>query len=154
MAINVLQAAKHVCKESQWRLSNLELQKILYLCHVVYMGENDGKILISENFQAWKHGPVHPRLYEKLKKFGAKPVPESAFYDIRDLDNNDNEKEYKILSKAAKEIPPGHGLQLVKATHWEGGAWKKNYIFGLKHIVIPDKDIKEEYKNLIERYIK
>lgn len=169
MAINVLQAAKYLCKKSQWRLSNLELQKIIYICHVIYMGEKDC-ILIEGNFQAWKFGPVHPDLYEHLKCFGAAPIPETAFREVEDLNcitevhhetadsssqgNRDSSRlpECELLNKASESFPPGYGPQLVEATHWDKGAWKKNYIPHLKHIVIPDKDIKEEHKALCERY--
>ena len=40
MAINVLQAAKYLAEESGWKLTRLELQKIIYLAHIVYLGKN------------------------------------------------------------------------------------------------------------------
>ena len=147
MAIKVLQAAKYLAEKSRWRFTHLELQKLIYMCHVIYMGEKDD-ILIDGNFQAWKFGPVHPELFKHLKDFGASCVTKKAFNEIDDL----TDKEIcETLKEASEVFKPGCGPQLVEITHWDKGAWKKNYIPGLGHIVIPDKDIKEEFKALSER---
>lgn len=38
MTVSVLAAAKRLAQRSNWSLSNLELQNILYLAHMFYMG--------------------------------------------------------------------------------------------------------------------
>jgi uncharacterized phage-associated protein len=63
MTISVFDAARTLGYYSDWKLSNLQMQKILYLAHMVYMDKNSGEPLVDEDFQAWDYGPVLPSLY-------------------------------------------------------------------------------------------
>lgn len=71
--IHAFVAAKTLGYGCDWSISNLEMQKILYIAHMYYMGKF-GARLISTPFEAWDYGPVHPELYHKLKRFGARKV--------------------------------------------------------------------------------
>lgn len=51
----------------------LALEKLLFFSNGVNYALN-GEQLISENSQAWQHGPVYPYIYNKYKKFGYKPI--------------------------------------------------------------------------------
>ena len=145
MAIDVRQAAKHLCKESSWSLTNLQVQKILYICHVVYYGQNK-KLLIRGEFQAWDYGPVHPDLYHFLKKYGADPIPEHAFNKIEDLKYSKHEKELKLISDGSETFGAESGPKLVAMTHWDKGAWADKYRRGIRYIPILEEDILKEYK--------
>ena len=63
MAIAPLKAAKFVCETGGWNITNLSLQKILYFCHLAFLGENEGKPLFDKNFEAWELGPVLRSVY-------------------------------------------------------------------------------------------
>lgn len=152
MAIDVLRAAKQLCKVSEWTLTNLELQKIIYLCHMQFMAEKD-KPLVEGEFQAWDYGPVHPVLYHRLKCFGANSIPKFAFKNVEDLDPNEYEDEIAILTEGAKSFPHPSGSTLVAITHREGGAWEKLYEHGVKGNVITDNYILEEYEDLKQKYL-
>ena len=146
MAINVLQAAKHLCMMSDWTLTNLELQKVLYISYMFYLGRY-GKPLFKNNFQAWRYGPVLPQLYNKFKKYGSDSIPESAFgrfiFDrVKDLDS---EKEVDVLNEVIAAIPDNRGFRLVEITHWDNGAWTNKYQ-PFKNIPIKDADISKEYE--------
>lgn len=41
MTISSFQAAKKICKLSNWTITNLKLQKIIYFSHVLYLGEKN-----------------------------------------------------------------------------------------------------------------
>lgn len=43
--------------KNNYRLTNLQLQKILYFTQVEYIKKND-KLLFEDEFQAWSYGPV------------------------------------------------------------------------------------------------
>lgn len=131
---------------SDWTLTNLELQKILYLANMSHLGEHK-KLLIQGNFEAWKFGPVHPKLYHQVKQFCANPIAESAFTKIKDLDSKQYEREIKILEDFHEMFPSGSANVLIEITHWEGGAWKKIYVPS-KNNVIGQKHILEEYKKI------
>ncbi|MEP7173721.1 MAG: type II toxin-antitoxin system antitoxin SocA domain-containing protein [Aestuariivirga sp.] len=144
MTINVLSAAKHLAKRSGWTLSNLELQKILYLTHMFHLGRNNGEPLVHGLFEAWDYGPVHPDLYRRAKIFGSDPV-ENIFHGDADVPEG---AERAILDEAYDSLGHAGPGKLVRATHSVGGAWHTNYVPGRRHCVIPNEDILAEYQTL------
>lgn len=144
MTVLVISAAKHIAKRSGWALSNLELQKILYIAHMFHLGRTNGQPLVYGSFESWDYGPVHPDLYHKVKVFGSDPV-QNVFHDTQDIENC---PERDILDEAFDNFGnAGHG-KLVSATHRFGGAWDLNYMRGAKHCLIPNEDILNEYERL------
>ena len=119
MSIHVLQAAKFMASRSGWKLSNLELQKILYIAHMFHLGIHDTP-LVWGDFEAWDLGPVHPILYHEVKRFGADPVTEVNFPE-----NIEEGTEQDLLGEAVDQLSKKTGGQLVAITHWEHGAWAK-----------------------------
>lgn len=144
MTIPVLSAAKRVAKRSGWTLSNLELQKIVYLAHMFHLGRT-GDPLVHGLFEAWDYGPVHPDLYHRVKVFGADPVGD-IFYDAAEPAEGSPERE--ILDEAYDGLGDAGPGRLVNATHRPGGAWDANYIPGVRHCIIPNEDILSEYRGL------
>ena len=140
MPISVLQAAKYMGKLSSWSLSNLEMQKLLYIAHMLHLGDHNHP-LVRGNFEAWDLGPVHPVLYHRAKVFGARPV-ENIFRSVSNLKDG---TERDMLDEAIKELEDLTGPDLVAITHWEKGAWAKNYKPGVHNIIIPNADILAEY---------
>jgi uncharacterized phage-associated protein len=133
--ISVFSAARYLCSKCDWKISNLELQKMLYISQMIYMGSNDGARLCDTQFQAWDYGPVSPELYSKVKAFGSNYAEEIT----------DN-KMLECLDAIAMHFGCGSAAKLVSMTHWNGGAWYKNYVSRIKGIVISDNDIMDEYQ--------
>ena len=150
MAIAPLEAAKFVCEVSGWSVTNLSLQKILYFCHLAFLGENEGKPLFDESFEAWELGPVLRSVYNytKNKRVEKNSIKESVFCDIESVGENSNSKEVQTLAFFTKYLAGLHPSTLVDWSHWEGGAWKKNYSEDCKH-PIPNKDIKNDYPKIL-----
>lgn len=144
MTVPVFSAAKRLAKRSGWTLSNLELQKILYLAHMFHMGRT-GEPLVYGQFEAWDYGPVHPDLYHRVKVFGSDPV-EDIFFDAEEP--SEGSAERSILDEAYDNLGKAGAGRLVNATHRPGGAWDVNYIPGQRHCVIPNEDILSEYWGL------
>ncbi len=146
MAIDVLQAAKHLCDRVDWKYSNIELQKLIYVSHMFYLGRTKNS-LVKGTFQAWDYGPVHPKLYNHIKKnlCGSSPIPEFVFSTIKDLDREQYGEQVSILDEQSDLYPPGSARRLVSKTHEEGRAWEKNYIYEERGIVIRNEDILKEY---------
>ncbi len=80
---------------AQWFLSmssmsNKKLQKLCYYAHCWYIVFNndvelitkdnagDIRVLCSEPFQAWIHGPVSPQLYRRYKEYGWHEIPKAS----------------------------------------------------------------------------
>ena len=140
MAISTFTAARRVCGRGNWQVTNLALQKILYLAQMIYMGENKMR-LIDATFEAWDYGPVEPALYHKVKFFGAEPIQ-----DIFVPAGIDGSREAAAIDQACDFLLARSPAELVAMTHWKSGAWAKNYRPGVRGIVIPDADILEEYQ--------
>lgn len=144
MAVPALSAGRTLCELRDWSVSNLELQKILYLAQMYYLGQHDGAPLIREKFEAWDYGPVVPELYHHVKGFGSGPV-RNVFHWIDPV--APNTPEFEALSAAAAVTKGMRASQLVANTHWNGGAWARVYspnIFGIK---IPNSAILNDYRS-------
>ena len=57
---------------SNWTLTNLELQRMLYISNMLYLGKYN-KPLVKGSFQARIYGPVHVQLYERVRQYGLSP---------------------------------------------------------------------------------
>ena len=139
--VSVFQAAKSLCSLSGWNLSNLQLQKILYLAQVVYMGENNGDRLFDADFEAWDFGPVAPSLYHRVKSFGDEPVG-NVFHGARPITDESRDSTLDRVGISLFKKTPG---QLVAMTHRPDGAWAKFYRPNMPGIHIPDEEIFQEY---------
>jgi uncharacterized phage-associated protein len=135
-------AAKRLCERSGWGLSNLELQKLLYLAHMAYLGRTVGRPLILESFEAWDLGPVVPALYHRAKAFGSGPV-QNVFHHVTTDLQPDETSVIDGVYQGTRGLTPG---QLVAITHWDGGAWAKHYSPRARGNIIPNKDILDEYR--------
>jgi uncharacterized phage-associated protein len=145
MTISTFDAAKTLGHFSDWSLSNLQMQKILYIAHMFYMGKH-GEPLVDERFQAWDYGPVLPKLYEKIKFYGREPVKD-VFYNS---EIKKDCKEGNIIRDAATALKDAKPGVLVSYTHKHNGAWEKNYLPGERFVVIPNEDIISEYRMIEE----
>ena len=143
MTVNVLTAAKHMAKRSGWSLSNLQLQKLIYLAHMFYLGRTE-EPLVHGSFEAWDYGPVHTQLYHVVKVFGSSPV-QDVFGTVDDISQR---PEGVILDEAYAALGHARAGQLVNATHKVGGAWDINYIPGVRRTLIPNEDILAEYRGM------
>ena len=56
--------------------------------------------------------------------------------------------ERKIIDEAYEKLGNVGPGRLVSATHRKDGAWHKNYIPGIRHCIIPNTDILDEYRGL------
>lgn len=139
MSISSLEAAKTICALSDWTITNLKLQKILYISHLLYLGEKKNA-LINEKFEAWLYCPVEPYLYKKLRIFGNRPIA-----DIFNIDINESLPENCFIKEKYTEIAEKSAWDLVLKTHLKGGAWEKYFDNNNWHQQINNSDILDEY---------
>jgi len=143
MTISVFDAAKRLCEKSGWSLTNLELQKLIYLAHMFHLGQYN-EPLVKEHFEAWDYGPVQPDLYHHIKVYGSSKV-KSMFRLGKDIE--DDTSEAKILDKVCEQLSSKPARWLVAVTHWQDGAWAKHYHSTSFSEIIPDEDVHQEYIN-------
>ena len=75
---SILTAARYLCELSDWKLSNIELQKLLYFAQTRSLGR-DNSVIFQGDFEAWPMGPVSVDLYHKVKSYESgcvKDIPE------------------------------------------------------------------------------
>lgn len=140
MTVRTIDAARYLSSLSGWRLSNLQMQKILYMADMNFVGQTQQRLL-DEDFEAWDYGPVLPSLYHKCKAFGAKHVPD-VFWGAEDISGTPEGKMIELAWENLKSASPG---QLVEATHSSLGAWVTRYVAGAKQIKITTQDMIGEY---------
>lgn len=140
MSVASSSAARHICSRGNWSVTNLALQKILYMAQMVHLGRT-GHRLVDAEFQAWDYGPVEPNLYRQVRIFGNKPIQDVFFW----APSIDLAPEKATLDEACDYLIAKSPGELVAMTHWQNGAWARHYVPGARSIVIPDADIAAEY---------
>ena len=146
MPFPALKVAKTLSEMVDWNITNLQLQKILYITHMFYIGRGLGTKLIREEFEAWDYGPVIPVVYRELKSFGSSNILD--IFTTSGLKKTDT--EYEFLYEMAKSLKEYTGGELVSITHHPKGAWHKCYKKNVKGIVIPTEEINNEYNTLYQ----
>ncbi|SCD22794.1 Panacea domain-containing protein [Brucella inopinata] len=146
MSIETLRAAKTICELKKWQLSNLALQKLVYISHMMHLGMYD-KPLVDGPFQAWDLGPVEPILYAKVKAYGNKPIPDIFGVPVF----AEGTSQRKAIEETVRQVGDKSASELVEITHQPHGAWAKHYQRNIMGIRIPDRDIKGEYEERLRR---
>ncbi len=106
--------------ERQSPITNLKLQKLVYYAQAWHMALLERE-LISEDFQAWVHGPVIPALYNEYRANGWKPITRDdltpdAFNKIQEQLPADTQK---LLQDVRYEYFGLDAFELEKLTHNE-----------------------------------
>jgi uncharacterized phage-associated protein len=135
-------AAKTAGEARGWTLSNLELQKLLYIAHMIHLGREQAP-LVNETFEAWDYGPVLPSLYRQAKMFGKHPVKDIFYAEVAPVSS----PEGKTIRDVAEFLASKPAAELIAITHWSKGAWAKHYQKGVRNIRIPNPDILQEYQD-------
>lgn len=143
MAARLDSVAKYICEKAGWQVTNLQLQKLLYLTQMFHMGRNGGEKLFDGGFEAWDYGPVEPSLYHRAKVFGSDCISD-IFHNARTFREGDPRR--KVMDDVCRKFLPYSAGDLVEITHADGGAWAAHYVPKARNIRIPDADIWGEYK--------
>jgi len=143
MPLHPLTAAKKVCEARGWSVTNLEINKILYLAHMMLLGRSGGATpLVSEHFQAWDYGPVLPTVYHRAKAFGNEPV-QDVFRAFPSIQGSVEANVIEEAVEATSRMKPG---ALIATTHWNNGAWSKYELPGVRNTIIANEAILGEYR--------
>lgn len=143
---NVFEVARDICEAGNWEVTNLQLQKMLYIAQVLYIGlHNDHHHLFRANFEAWDYGPVAPTVYHQFKIFGNKPIQKFAFPPVERQCSEEERQFINLIARALIRISP---VNLVAMTHREGTGWAVRYEPGAKGVRITEEDMLNEYENV------
>jgi len=136
-------------KEQGEGISNMKLQKLLYIANGLYLAKN-GTPLIEEPIKAWTYGPVIENVYHEYKQYGNENITKIPWeYQLNNskikLDNNVNEVVDFVL-EVAKKLS---AIQLSNWTHAEKSPWSKAKLQG--NTIISEKDIKDFFVQFLPK---
>ena len=94
----------------------LALEKLLFFSNGVNYALN-GSRLITEESQAWAHGPVYPCVYNKYKKYGYKPIDDGIYSSHGCLVSKLSEDEIKAIDLVIKTFGLYSPKTLEKISH-------------------------------------
>jgi len=126
-------------------LTNMQLQKLVFLSQG-YSLALLGRQIYYHNTHAWQFGPVVPKLYKSLQKYGRSFVNEELQTDDQVIDPS---QELDVIEAVWEVYGHMTGNQLSTLTHKDGTPWSvtwKSSQFG----VIPESVISEHYKSIVE----
>ena len=129
---------KHA-KDQDKCFSNLQLQKLAYVCHGLSLAHYQRPLVIDDVF-AWKFGPVLPSMYFRFKSYGAEVITEQAEVEL------DAESD-AILQEVVSQFGHLTGPQLVALTHRDDSPWHQVWD-GTHQKVIPDPLIQAHYQKI------
>jgi len=109
-----------VANETGTFVSNLKLQKLMYYFQAWFYSGFD-EPLFEEDFQAWVHGPVIPKLYQDYKSFGYKPIVEEGLGD-KEIDtflSSLTDEQRDFMSQVEEFYFSKTGYELERMSHNE-----------------------------------
>ena len=100
---------------SKASMDHKKIQKLCYYAQAWSLVLNDRAPLFDGEFEAWAHGPVNRRLWNKLEEYGYVSVPSDAL----PLSGSFSDKEQEILVCVWDTYGDMTGFQLEDLTHDE-----------------------------------
>jgi uncharacterized phage-associated protein len=130
-------------------MSHLKLQKLVYYCDA-YSLAYFGKQLITDDFEAWVHGPVCRRLYDNLKdksKLYSDVAYTSDGVDVDKEFSSLTSDQQSLITSILDQLSTWTSFELESSTHQED-PWinaRKGYSEADKCCVIINKNDMKEY---------
>lgn len=124
-------------------ITHLKLQKLCFYAQAWHVAKT-ATPLVSGDFEAWKRGPVHPELYQRLKQFGDRPIHADVFESNFRVYDHFEDEEAGTLFDVWNLYGHKQANELVEETHQEE-PWRNHYIAGHNN-TIPVSDIQAYYR--------
>ncbi len=103
-------------------LTNLKLQKLLYLTQGKYIAEK-GEGLFTDDIEAWNLGPVVRNVYNTFKRCGAFPI---TAFDVKVEAQELSDDKKRFIEKIWNEYAKYSASYLVDLAH-NSTPWEKAY---------------------------
>jgi uncharacterized phage-associated protein len=103
-------------------MSNLRLQKLVYYTQAWHLAHHGGPAF-PDRIEAWRHGPVVPRLYQRFRNYGGGAIP--LVVATSDIDGVPDSVE-EIIKAVWSQYGGLTAGQLERQTHMES-PWKQAY---------------------------
>lgn len=135
-------------------LDLLTLLKLIYLAHGYSTlreggSKPDSPGLINDKFQAWKYGPVVPRVYKLLRQQGIiidESLNDEAWGDDSERLSQCSE-DVDLLRRVYKKYRDSDAFALSVETHGESSPWKKAMVRGETPREVRQADIRAYFND-------
>lgn len=137
-----------IAKRRGVSLTPMQVVKLTYIAHgwaLVVLGRD----LFADRIEAWKYGPVIPRLYHATKHFGRNKIPLDL---IEDAPSSVDGETAAFLEDVVGKYGHLSAFALSNLTHKEGTPWHQLYEEGVKNIEITDDLIRRHYQKKLDDY--
>lgn len=113
-------------QSDETEVTPMKLQKLLYYAQGHYLGETGERLFTSE-MEAWRHGPVSPRIYQEYKDFKREPI--TVTIDPEHVNFHFSGNDLGYLARVWHQYGHLSGSELRNMTHEEApwiNAWGRN----------------------------
>jgi uncharacterized phage-associated protein len=132
--------------EGQGRsLTNMQVQKLVFLAHGYMLGLFN-EPLYSNDTHAWQWGPVIPRLYKAMQKYGSGFVKGRIPADDEIPESDENARA--VIKAVWDGYGNRSGAELSAITHKSGSPWEQAWRTA-KFSVIPQESIADYYRSMV-----
>lgn len=122
----------------------MQMLKLVYIAHGWRLGLY-GKPLINDEIQAWRYGPVIPRLYDAVRVYKSSPITKKIKAPKGDVLNRN---ENSIVEQVFEIYGNLSGPALSRLTHAAGTPWDLSYEPEEFGVEIPNDIIEDHYERL------
>lgn len=145
-AIEVGERLLYRAQEVQRHLSPMHVLKLAYISHGWMLGLLH-EPLFGEEVEAWRYGPVVPRLYARFRKYGRGKIPEGGALHGDYLSG----KKQQVIDQVFDGYCHYTALELSDLTHQPDSPWAATKALSLR--VIPNDLIEQYYREKANRVL-
>ena len=129
------------------QLTIMQLLKLVYIAHGWSLALLSAP-LVSEEPEAWQHGPVFPAVYRAFRKFGSGAITAKAtngFGQVVEAALSTEQRD--VVRSVVESYGRMHAFSLSNITHQAGSPWASTYRPGMS-ARIPNGVIAAHYQQL------
>ncbi len=148
-AVDIANEIIRVAHETGKSISNMKLQKLLYLAQGIHLALKSDTPLFEDPIEAWKYGPVVPSVYHKFKIYFSGDIPAGHPFIGCAVDLNEDQK--KLIRRVVDLYGSLSAIALSNFTHLQESPWFSVYNADSFSAEIPTLSISTYFKSWIEK---
>ena len=148
-AVDVANEVIRVAHETGKTISNMKLQKLLYLAQGIHLALKNDTPLFVDPIEAWKYGPVVPSVYHKFKIYFSGDIPANHPFMGGSVAFDDEQK--KLVRRVVELYGGLTAISLSNFTHLPESPWDSIYNADTFSAEIPVQSISTYFKDWIAK---
>ena len=124
-AVDVANELIRVAHEMGKSISNMKLQKLLYLAQGIHLAMKNDTPLFKDSIEAWKYGPVVPSTYHKFKIYFSGEIP--VAHPFSNESDRLSEEQKKLVRRVVELYGGLSAIALSNFTHLQDSPWYEAY---------------------------